>query len=148
MSEGCPERVVNPLICVLGIGVDTVEIERIQRLAERYGERFLNRVFTAGERSYCDSRRDVHSCYAARFAAKESVLKALGTGLRGCRWTDVEVVRRAGGRPEVILHGGAAVLARERQVERVLIGLSHDRGRAVAFAVTLGGGFEAGKCAW
>lgn len=125
---------------VLGVGVDIVEIERIRALVDRYGERFLKRVFTEAERHYCESRRDNAACYAARFAAKESVLKALGTGLAGCRWTDVEVVRHTGGRPSADLHGGAAILAGQRRVDRVLVSLSHDRGRAVAFAVALGGG--------
>ena len=125
---------------ILGVGADMVEIARIQRLALSYGDKFLNRVFTAGERSCCEARRDACACYAARFAAKESVLKALGTGLAGCRWTDVEVVRPADGRPEVVLRGGAADLARRGRVERVLVSLSHDRGRALAFAVAIGGG--------
>lgn len=125
---------------VLGVGVDVVEIERIRVLVERYGDRFVQRVFTEAERNYCESRRDAAACYAARFAAKESVLKAMGTGLAGCRWTDVEVVRNAAGRPAAALHGGASILAGQRQVSRVLISLSHDRAHAMAFAVAMGRG--------
>lgn len=125
---------------VLGVGVDIVEIERIRALLERYGERFARRVFTEAERNYCESRRNGASCYAARFAAKEAVLKALGTGLAGCRWTDVEVLRNATGRPAAALHGGASILAGQQEVGRVLISLSHDRAHAMAFAVAMGRG--------
>ncbi|MHB1042843.1 MAG: holo-ACP synthase [Eubacteriales bacterium] len=125
---------------VLGVGADIVEIGRIRALLERYGEKFARRVFTEAERNYCESRRDGASCYAARFAAKEAVLKAMGTGLAGCCWTDVEVVRNAAGRPAAALHGGASILAGQRQVGRVLISLSHDRAHAMAFAVALGRG--------
>ena len=126
---------------VVGIGVDTIEIARIERLVLRFGQTFLNRVFTAREQIYCEGKRGRSACYAARFAAKEAVLKALGTGLSGCRWTDVEVVvRPGGGSPSVVLSGGAAAVARERRVSGVLVSLSHDCGRAVAFAVAVGKG--------
>ena len=125
---------------VIGVGVDTIEIARIESLALRFGQTFLNRVFTAREQVYCEGKRERFACYAARFAAKEAVLKALGTGLSGCRWTDVEVVAHPGGRPSVGLSGGAAAIAGERLISGVLVSLSHDRGRALAFAVAVGEG--------
>jgi len=129
-----------PLAGLIGVGADIVEIDRVKQVAERSEGRFLERVFTPGERDFCDARRDRFACYTARFAAKEAVLKALGTGLAGCRWVDVEVIRTGKGPPKVLLHGGAAEIAVERGVARVLISLSHDRDRAVAFAVAAGKG--------
>lgn len=124
-----------PAAGLIGVGTDIVEIERVKQAVERSGRRFLERVFTSGERAFCDARRDRFACYAARFAAKEAVLKALGSGLAGCRWVDVEVSRINGGRPEILLHGAAAELAKEVGIATVLISLSHDRDRAVAFAI-------------
>jgi holo-[acyl-carrier protein] synthase len=123
---------------VLGIGTDIIEIERIRQAVEKGGRRFLERIYTSAEISCCSARRDPFPCYAARFAAKEAVLKALGTGLTGCRWTDVEVYNAAGGKPRVRLSGRAALLAGDLGVGSVLLSLSHDRGRALAFAVALG----------
>ena len=123
---------------LIGAGTDIIEIERIKQAVERGGDRFLERVFTPGERSFCDARKDRFSCYAARFAAKEAVLKALGTGLAGCGFTDVEVRRPEGGRPEITLHGAAAEIAKEKGIAAVLISMSHNRANAVAFAIAAG----------
>jgi len=123
---------------IIGAGTDIIEIERIKQAYERSGDRFLERVFTPGERSFCDARRDRFSCYAARFAAKEAVLKALGTGLAGCSFVDVEVSRPGGGRPEVTLHGAAAETAKEKGIASILISISHNRESAVAFAIAAG----------
>ncbi len=128
----------KPSAGLIGVGTDIVEIERIKSAVERSGSRFLERIFTAGEREYCDSRKDRYSSYAARFAVKEAVLKAMGTGLAGCSWVDVEVVRNSSGRPEIQLHGAAAEIAGSRGVQAVLISISHDRDRAVAFAIAAG----------
>jgi len=122
---------------IAGIGTDIVEIERVKQAAERNGDRFLNRVFTPSERSFCDSRRDRFACYAVRFAAKEAVLKAMGTGLAGSRWTDVEIARKTGGFPTVLLHGATAALAAKKGIGRMLLSLSHDREKALAFAVAV-----------
>lgn len=124
---------------MLGIGTDSVEIGRVRAAVERGGQRLLDRLFTAGEQAVCAARRDPYPCYAGRFAAKEAVLKALGTGLSLCRWTDVQINRDDKGRPEVSLAGGAAVTARDARVARVLVSISHDRERALAFAVALEG---------
>lgn len=126
-------------IDVRGIGTDLVAIGRVKKAVARFGERFINRVFTPGERACCAVRRDPHPCYAARFAAKEAVLKSLGTGLSaGSRWRDIEVVRDGRGVPGVVLHGGAAAIAREKGIRRILLTLSHDGDYAVAFAMALG----------
>lgn len=123
---------------IAGVGTDIVDLARFGEAVRRQGSRFLEKVFTTGERRYCErsARRLEH--YAARFAAKEAVLKALGTGWSGgIRWTDVEVVRREGGRVEVKLSGRASELARGRAMH---LSLSHSQGHAVAFAVLEDGG--------
>jgi len=125
---------------VLGIGTDIVSVSRIQAAVERTGGRFLWRVFTEAERDCCRARRDPYECFAARFAAKEAVLKALGTGLAGCRWQDIEILPGDGGRPLGRRTGGAARGAAAGGAERVLVSLAHERGRALAFAVALGPG--------
>lgn len=122
-----------------GIGTDIVDIDRIKRIIERKGERFLKRVFTGQELDYCLSRANPYPCLAARFAAKEAVLKSLGTGLAGCRWTDVEIVRTGPSAPEVLLAGSARKAAEGRGIYRVMISISHDRGSAVAFALAVKG---------
>lgn len=125
---------------VRGVGTDIVEIDRLRRLATRFPGRFLKKVFTTGELAYCSQRRDPFPCYAARFAAKEAVLKALGTGLaQGYNWQEVEVVARAGRAPHISLHGKVAVMAMEKGISKVLLSLSHDQTRALAFALVLGG---------
>ncbi len=118
---------------VLAIGIDVVEIERIERAVERLGDRFLDRVFTPAEREYCDARaaRFVH--YAGRFAAKEAAMKALGTGwAEGVAWREVEILPSAGGPPKLSLHG----VARERfdalGATRALVSISHTHALAVA----------------
>lgn len=123
---------------IIGIGTDIVEIDRIKLAVERSGNRFLERVYTSAEIAYCQARHDRIASYAARFAAKEAVLKAVGSGLAGCRWVEVEILRSQGGAPEVLLHGGAAALAARRGIESFHISLSHSREFAVAFAVATG----------
>lgn len=124
---------------ISGIGTDIVEIERIKRIAGRKGNRFLKRIFTETEREFCAGRVDPYPCLAARFAAKEAVFKCLGTGLAGCRWTDVEVTRDTNGAPEILLGGNAGLIARNAGVVRVMVSISHDRDRAIAFALAVKG---------
>lgn len=93
---------------ILGLGSDSVDIRRIERTIERYGERFLNRVFTETERRKSDGRRQRAASYAKRFAAKEACSKALGTGMRGVGWRDMGVVNLPSGKPTMALSGGAA----------------------------------------
>lgn len=122
---------------IVGLGVDLVGVERIEKLLERHEDRFLERCFTESERSYAESnpkRRGEH--LAARFAAKEAVLKALGTGwAEGIGWIDVEVVRSDAGSPSVKLTGRAAEIARRRGITSWHLSLSHASGFAVASAV-------------
>ena len=121
---------------VLGIGVDIVETTRIEHSLERFGERFLHRVFTAGEIEYCQSMKYPARHFAARFAAKEAVSKAFGTGIgKSMGWKDIDVHREGTGQPFVVLEGGAKQLAGEREVTAVWISLSHTDHNAAAMAV-------------
>jgi len=121
---------------VLGIGVDIVETARIDHSLERFGERFLKRVFTAGEIEYCQSMKYPARHLAARFAAKEAVSKAFGTGIgKAMGWRDIDVRREGSGQPFVILEGGAKQLAAERGVAKAWISLSHTDHHAVATIV-------------
>jgi holo-[acyl-carrier protein] synthase len=123
---------------VLRTGVDLIEIERIQRAIEQHGIRFLQRVYTATERQDCQQRAE---SLAARFAAKEAVAKALGTGIwrHGVDWTDIEIVRDpASGAPQLVLHRAAADHAQKLGLTEWSVSLSHDRKQAIAFVVALG----------
>lgn len=121
---------------IVAVGVDTVAVERIGGLWQRAGDRFLARVFTAGEREHCLQASRPAESLAARFAAKEAVLKCLGTGwAAGIGFTHVEVVRRPGGAVNVRLHGPAAVRARDLGIRAVHLSLTHAAGLATAFAV-------------
>jgi len=125
---------------VLGIGVDIVETARIEHSVERFGDRFLKRVFTEGERDYCGSMPFPARHYAARFAAKEAVSKAFGTGIgRQVGWRDIEVKRKETGEPFVVLNGPAAELAATLHVVQALISLSHSDHYAVANAILIAG---------
>lgn len=123
-----------------GIGTDIVDIDRIRSVILRKGQKFLERVFTGAELDYCLARKNPYPCLAARFAAKEAVLKALGTGLAGCRWTDIEVSRSGYAAPEILLTGNTSRIAQNRGIIRVLISISHGGGTAVAFALAVKGG--------
>ena len=119
---------------IVGLGSDIVEVERIRRLVR--SEAFLNKVYTDGERRYCDGTADPALSYAARFAAKEAVSKALGTGFgEYCALLDVEVVRNEHGAPGVVLSGSAAELAHAMGVTDWLLSLSHTDGMALATAL-------------
>ncbi|MBI4482425.1 MAG: holo-ACP synthase [Acidobacteria bacterium] len=118
---------------VKGLGVDIVEIHRIADSIERMGERFLKRVFTAGEISYCESRKNKYQHYAARFAAKEAAFKALGRGWQGgLSWRDVEVHNEPSGQPQIFLHGAARELARQKGMTEFHLSLSHTDQLALA----------------
>ena len=114
-------------------GVDIIEIPRIKRVLDRYGQRFLNRVFTPAEIAYCRGRAPN---LAGRFAAKEAAMKALGTGVRGVSWKDIEVIRADSGAPSLRLHGRAEKRAERLQVGEMSLSISHSREYAVAFVVT------------
>jgi holo-[acyl-carrier protein] synthase len=118
---------------IVGTGIDITEVPRIRQTVERFGERFLRRIFTAGEILYCDSKANRFERYAARFAAKEAAMKALGTGWsRGVRWVDCEVVRMPGGRPAMTLHGKAGEFAARLGVKSAALSISHTAEQAIA----------------
>jgi holo-[acyl-carrier protein] synthase len=118
---------------VLGIGIDLVEVARLEQSITRQGERFLRRVFTVDEIAYCSAMKSSGPNYAARFAAKEAVAKAFGTGLGAqLSFQDIEVRRKASGEPYVVLHGEGAKLARRRRVRQIVLSLSHTARYAVA----------------
>ena len=124
---------------VIGIGVDLVENARIEHSLERFGERFLHRVFTEGEIAYSQSMKYPARHLAARFAAKEALSKAFGTGIgKSMGWKDIDVRRKESGEPYVVLEGGAKKLAEEREVSRVAITLSHTEHHAIAMIVMEG----------
>ena len=124
---------------IVGHGVDIVEVARIQTMIDEHEERFLERCFTPGERAYAEARKRSAEHFAGRFAAKEAVLKALGTGWRdGIAWTDVEVVVLPSGQPEVRLHGMAQETAMKRGVRAWSLSISHTEVHAVASAIASG----------
>lgn len=124
---------------VIALGLDLVEVERIRALLEKHGDRFRERTFTSGECAYCDSNADPAIHFAARFAAKEAVAKALGTGFaEGVNWSDIEVTRSDAGVPGVLLHGGAAAKAERLGIQRWMISLTHTAAGAAASVVALG----------
>jgi holo-[acyl-carrier protein] synthase len=123
---------------IIAIGIDATDLPRIADMLTRYGDRFLRRVFTEGEISYCTRRRDPVPHLAGRFAVKEAAMKALGTGQsQGVIWKDIEVVRR-GGPPQLQLHGGAARRAERMQVRRSLVTITHAQTIAMAQVMLLG----------
>ena len=118
----------------LSAGVDIIEIERVRSVLERHPERFLDRVYTQGEVRHCRGRI---AELAARFAAKEAVMKALGTGVRGIGWREIEILPNRRGNPFVLLHGNALARAQKLGVSTMDISLSHSRYYAVASVVAL-----------
>lgn len=126
-------------MAVIGIGTDIVECLRIAQMIERHGEVFLQRVYTAREIEYCSTRKASTQHYAGRWAAKEAVLKAMGTGwARGIRWRDIEVRNDEGGRPRIALGGGAREVCETLGVADMLISISHCRSHATAYALAVG----------
>jgi holo-[acyl-carrier protein] synthase len=124
---------------IVGTGVDIAEVARIRETVARFGERFLKRVFTPEEIRYCTSKANTEERLAARFAAKEAAMKAIGTGLRhGVTWQDVEVVRQLGGRPGLRLTGKAAEFAAALGCQRIHLSLSHTEDQAIAHVILEG----------
>ena len=118
---------------IVGTGIDLVEIGRIQHSMDRYGSRFLDRVYTAAEQAYCLRKRKAAESFAARFAAKEAGAKALGTGINfGVNWLEIEVVRAPGGRPTLRFHGRAAQIAAAMGVSRSALSITHTAALAMA----------------
>lgn len=122
---------------IIGTGLDATEIARIAATIERYGERFVARIFTEGEIAYCRHKRDFASSFAARFAAKEAAMKALGTGhSRGVYWRGIEVVRRHGP-PQLQFHGGAAARFAALGATGALLTITHSRELAIAHVLLM-----------
>ena len=117
---------------MLTTGIDIIEISRVRLVLEQYGRRFLERIYTPGEIAYCRERAPN---LAVRFAAKEATMKALGTGVRGVGWKDIEVVRQESGVPSIKLHGRCKQRAQRLGVQEIAISLSHSRDYAVASVV-------------
>jgi holo-[acyl-carrier protein] synthase len=118
---------------IVGTGIDITEVPRIREVIERHGERFLKRIFTDGEIQYCESKANRMERYAARFAAKEAGMKAIGTGWNhGVRWRDIEVARKPGGRPTLLLHGKAAEFAAKLGATNIALSLTHTAEEAMA----------------
>jgi len=121
---------------IVGTGVDIAEVTRIRESIERFGNRFLHRVFTDGEIAYCERKGSRFESYAARFAAKEAGMKALGTGWsHGVRWRDIEVVRPKGQRPTIQFHGQAAVFAEKLGAQNIALSITHTREQALAHVI-------------
>jgi len=123
-------------MAIVGLGLDLMEIARIEDTLARRGARFRDRIFTPAEQAYCERRAARAAHYAGRYAVKEAVMKVLGTGwARGVRWVDIEVVRPPGQAPTVRLHGKSAEHARLRRITRILVTITHDAGIAAAVAI-------------
>ena len=123
---------------IFGIGTDIVECLRIAQMIERHGELFITRVYTPHEIEYCQSRRLGTQHFAGRWAAKEAVLKALGTGWRrGISWRDVEIRNLRSGSPSVALYGGARDFMEQNGISQIMISISHCRSHATAYAIAL-----------
>lgn len=125
---------------ILGLGTDIVEIVRVGQMIERHGEHFLQRVYTDDEIRYCQDRKLSYQHFAGRWAAKEAVMKALGTGfVKGISWRDIEVCAKPSGAPIMRLHGGTRDFADQRGIGEIMITISHCRSHATATAIALPG---------
>jgi len=126
---------------IVGIGTDIVECLRIGRMIEQHGELFLTRVYTDREIRYCQERKRATEHFAGRWAAKEAILKCLGSGWRrGICWTDMEIRNEHGGKPRVLMCGAAKDLAQSLRISDILISISHCRAYATAYALAIGFG--------
>ena len=127
---------IDNVFMILGTGVDIAEVARIRESIERFGDRFLHRIFTDDEVSYCERKASRFESYAARFAAKEAGMKALGTGWsRGVRWRDIEVVRPKGQRPTIQFHGEAAAIAAKLGTKNIALSITHTSEQALAHVI-------------
>ena len=138
-----PRLVVRAVewIVILGLGTDIVEIVRIGSMVERHGEHFLNRVYTEGEIKYCNRRKECYQHFSGRWAAKEAVMKSMGTGfIKGVNFKDVEIQSLKSGQPTIVLSGGAREFADARGIDEILITISHCRAYATATAIAIGNG--------
>ena len=119
-------------------GIDLVDFPRIEQMIERHGDQFLNRVFTVAEQAYARAHRNPVEKYAGRFAAKEAVMKLVGTGWRGrIAWTDIEVVNNAAGQPQVTLSGEVKEIAERLNIRQISMSITHTANFAIASAIAL-----------
>lgn len=124
---------------IIGIGTDITECLRIARMIERHGELFIDRVYTPDEIKYCQSRKQATQHFTGRWAAKEAILKAIGTGWRrGISWRDMEIRNEPGGKPTVAVRGGVKDVVEQMGVAEIQVSISHCRSHATAFAVAIG----------
>ena len=124
---------------IVGTGIDLVEIDRIKHSVERFGERFLDRIYTAAEKAYCLGKKNAAESLAARFAAKEAGAKALGTGIsRGVNWLEIEVVREPSGRPAIAFHGRARERAKRLGIRSAALSITHTGTLAMASVILEG----------
>jgi len=125
---------------LIGIGIDVVEVSRIKSSLDEFDGRFQTKIFTEAERDYCAKQKRPELHFAGRFAAKEAIAKAFGTGIgKDVGWLDMEIIRRPSGEPEVKLSGSAAEYATKRGVQQVMVSLTHAKHYAAANAVIMGG---------
>jgi holo-[acyl-carrier protein] synthase len=123
---------------IVAHGIDLVDCPRIEQMIQRHGERFVNRVFTAGEQAYARKNKNEVEKLAGRFAAKEAILKLIGTGWRGkIAWTDIEVINNAAGQPEVTLGGEVRKIADKLGIQHISVSITHTANFAIASAVAL-----------
>jgi holo-[acyl-carrier protein] synthase len=121
---------------ISGLGIDIAEVERIREAIERHGRRFIDRIYTPAEIAYVERKANRYERYAARFAAKEAGMKAIGTGWkRGVRWQDFEVTNLPSGRPTLQLHGKAAAIAAELGVRNIVLSITHTAAEGVAIVI-------------
>ena len=129
---------------IVAHGIDLVDCPRIEQMIERHGDRFVERVFTAAEQAYARANRNSVEKYAGRFAAKEAILKLVGTGWRGkIAWTDIEITNNPSGQPAVTLSGEVQKIARRLKIERISVSITHTANFAIASAVALAESNEA-----
>lgn len=136
MDAETRSRVSEKSAMIVGLGTDLIEIERVRQSMDRFGQRFLDRIYTPAEIAYCQTKKNAAESFAARFAAKEAAAKALGTGIsHGVTWQEIEVVRERSGKPGLKLSGRAAVRAAVIGATSAAVSLTHSR--SVAMAVVL-----------
>ncbi|MEK6589821.1 MAG: holo-ACP synthase [Nitrospinota bacterium] len=123
---------------IAGVGVDIVKIERIKGAVDKWGERFIERVFTEGEKKYSFRKYNPYPHFAARFACKEALVKALGIGFRmGIKWRDIELIRHENGKPEARLQGTVKKFADQRGINNIMVSVSHDTDYAIAYVLLM-----------
>ena len=123
---------------IVAHGIDLVDCPRIEQMIQRHGERFINRVFTAAEQAYAQANKNDIEKLAGRFAAKEAILKLMGTGWRGkIAWTDIEIINNAAGQPEVTLSGEVGKIAEQLGIGHISVSITHTANFAIASAVAL-----------